>query len=183
MTILNKLKEKTRDAFQETKDAIQETTEALKEKTKDALQETKEALKEKTKDAFNETKEALKEKTDALKEKKGSLVDGAATKVLDSFARSYLNNYLDGIMEMHEIKLVRTRPVITFSLEGIPEYIHTAEVCKIEISDDGHTVTLGEFRCNTPCIENALNKFAARSYTVDDDKAALALVGVRKVLL
>lgn len=114
---------------------------------------------------------------------KGKIIDTTTSGVLDTFARSLVNKYLDGIMELHEIKIVNKRPVLTFSLEGVPEYIHTAEVGLLDISPDGRKVMIGDFKCNTAFIENALNKFAARTIDIPDDKAALALAGVRKVLL
>lgn len=120
---------------------------------------------------------------DIFKETKDALVDSATTRILDSFARTYINGYLNGILEVHEIKIAKKRPVITFTLEGVPDYVHTAQVGRIEISEDGRKLELGDFRCNTPFIENALNKFAAGSFAIPNDKAALALAGVRKVLL
>lgn len=120
---------------------------------------------------------------DSIKAKKDSLIDAGATKVLDTFARTLINKYLEGILEFQSIKLENKRPVLSFMLAGVPNQVFTAEVGLFDISEDGKKVMFGNFKSNTLFVENALNKFAARTIDIDDDKAAAALAGVKKFLL
>ena len=120
---------------------------------------------------------------DTIKAKKDSLVDAGATKVLDTFARTLINRYLDGILEFQSIKLENKRPVLSFMLAGVPNQVFTAEVGLLDISEDGRKVMLGNYRSNTLFVENALNKFATRTIDITDDKAAVALAGVKKFIL
>ena len=120
---------------------------------------------------------------DTLKEKKNAMVDKAASAALDGFARDFVNQYLEGILELQSIRLEQKRPVLTFTLAGIPDQLHTAEVHTIDISEDGHKIWLSNFKSNTLCIENALNRFVPESIDIPDDKAAMAMVAVKKLIL
>ena len=120
---------------------------------------------------------------DTLKEKKDAMIDMAASTALDKFAREFVNRYLEGILELQNIKIEQKRPILTFTLAGIPGQVHTAEVHRIDISEDGHKLSLANFKSNTLCIENALNRFVPESIDIPDDTAAMALAAVRKILL
>ena len=120
---------------------------------------------------------------DSIKAKKDSLVDAGATRVLDTFARTLINRYLDGILEFQSIRLENRRPIMSFMLAGVPNQVFTAEVGLLDISEDGRKVMLGNYRSNTLFVENALNRFATRTVDITDDKVAVALAGVKKLLL
>ena len=110
-----------------------------------------------------------------VKEKKDAMIDMAASTALDKFAREFVNRYLEGILELQNIKIEQKRPILTFTLAGIPGQVHTAEVHRIDISEDGHKLSLANFKSNTLCIENALNRFVPKTIDISDDTAAMAL--------
>lgn len=107
--------------------------------------------------------------------------DGLINTTLNTLGKNLANKYLDGIMELKEVKMSNKKPMMVFTLNGL-DHEFTAEVGCFSISEDGSKVMFGDYHSNMPFIENALNKFAAKTIEISDPKAQTALVLVRKVL-
>ena len=107
--------------------------------------------------------------------------DGLINTTLNTLGKNLANKYLDGIMELKEVKMSNKKPMMVFTLNGLDNEF-TAEVGCFSISENGDKIMCGDYHSNMPFIENALNKFAAKTIEISDPKAQTALVLVRKVL-
>ena len=108
--------------------------------------------------------------------------DGLINTTLNTLGKNLANKYLDGIMELKEVKMVNKKPTLLFTLHGLAGVEFTAEMGCFAISENGDKIMCGDYHSNMPFIENALNKFAAKTIEISDPKAQTALVLVRKVL-
>ena len=105
-----------------------------------------------------------------------------ANALLNTVGREHANQYLDGIMDVREVRIVDGRPTVTFTLAGIPEHELTATVGTVDISEDGRSVRLGDFSSNAAFLENALNRLVTRPIPIRNAWAALVLRMVRSFL-
>ena len=105
-----------------------------------------------------------------------------ANALLNTVGREHANQYLDGIMDVREVRIVDGRPTVTFTLAGIPEHELTATVGTVDISEDGSSVRLGDFSSNAAFLENALNSFVTRPIPIEDTRVAFALRKARSFL-
>lgn len=109
----------------------------------------------------------------------GSMFDKAkekaATLALNTVGRSIVNTNLSGIVEFREIRVEDGRPVLHFTLEGLPDREIKAVVHSITIAEDGTSVTLANYESDMPFVQNALNRFASLTVPVKDASVARAL--------
>ena len=110
------------------------------------------------------------------------IVDAGGSKVLDSYGKEIANNFLKGIATVKSVKLENKKPVITVTLEGMPDWDITINVGILSINEDGTKIMLGDYSYDMAFIQKALNKYAVLTIDIDDPKIVTALKAIRKVL-
>ena len=112
----------------------------------------------------------------------GGILTDSVNALLNSVGKDLAQKYLDGIMELKEIRIVDKKPAMIFTLTGMPDRELTATVGTVDISEDGSSVRLGDFSSNAAFLENALNRFVTRPIPIEDTRVAFALRKARSFL-
>lgn len=109
-------------------------------------------------------------------------VDAGGSKILDSYGKDLANRFLTGIAAVKSVRLENKKPVAVITLEGMEERDIIIKVGMISINEEGTKLMLGDFSSDMPFVENALNRYAARTIEVKDPKVIMALKALSKVL-
>ncbi|MDO5537877.1 MAG: hypothetical protein Q4F72_10165 [Desulfovibrionaceae bacterium] len=108
---------------------------------------------------------------------------GPASAALNTFLKPALQDYLEGIVVIEEIRLKDKRPELTVELVGLPGTKADIRINRLEISDDCEKVTVGAYESNLPFLKNALNKFAETTIELPDNAAVRKGLGLVKTIL
>ncbi|MDO5537919.1 MAG: hypothetical protein Q4F72_10380, partial [Desulfovibrionaceae bacterium] len=75
-----------------------------------------------------------------------------------------------------------SRPEMDVELEGLVG-VHTIRINKVEFSEDGSRMSVGDYASNTVFLQNALNKFAQTTLDLPDNPYRQTVVDLLKKYL
>lgn len=82
---------------------------------------------------------------------------------------------LRGIAVIREVSLKNSRLCLVIELAGLEDRPVEVELGNFSISGDGASVAVGEVRSNMPFVENALERFMPRTFSVPESARAAVL--------
>lgn len=113
----------------------------------------------------------------------GFIKDKASQVALDTLKDKIINPQLEGIGKVTSIGLDGKHINLEVVLEDLETTPITIVCQTVRIADDGASILMGNFRSNKKFAENALNRFASKTYPVPDKPMLRpALVAVKKVM-
>lgn len=108
--------------------------------------------------------------------------NGLANLMADSAAKNLINRHIARYGKITSLVFKNGEIQAALVLNGLDDREITISCASVDIAEDGSQVSLGDFRANVPCVEQALNDFCTRTFKVDSERAQLALVAARKLL-
>ncbi len=97
---------------------------------------------------------------------------------VSTIIKTYGHSYLDGILEVTDV----TYPSLKFRLVGVPDRTFSATIGKIEISEAGDQIRIGDFRSDTEFVETALNRYVPDVIEISNSAVQAVLSKARNVL-
>ena len=102
---------------------------------------------------------------------------------MEGLKKTLINPAIKGIGEITDITFKNRELRLTLLLDGLEDKPVEVICRSVFISPAGDSVTVGDFSSNMPFAQNALNRFAARTYEVPDNPLAkTALKTARKFM-
>ncbi len=105
---------------------------------------------------------------------KNAVINTAVNTIIKTYGRSYL----DGILEVTEVAY----PSVTFRLAGVPDRTFNATIGRIEISEAGDQIRIGNFRSDTEFVETALNRYVPSVIEISNSAVQAVLSKARVIL-
>lgn len=112
----------------------------------------------------------------------GSVKDKALNAALDSLVRDAANKAIADYGTLRRLQFEGGVLKGKVVLHGLEEREIDISCATVEISPNGTSIRLANFRSNLAFAEKALNNFAARSYTVTSPPLQKALQAIRAML-
>lgn len=89
---------------------------------------------------------------------------------LNGLKDSVINPHIKGLGTVHSLDIQDGKLMLSATLDGFDDTLISITCNKFQIASDGSSVTLGDFTASKPFAENALNRFAAKTFEVPDNK-------------
>lgn len=110
------------------------------------------------------------------------LMEKLANTLADSAAKDHINKHIAKYGKLKSLFFKDGEVRASLLLNGLDDREITIACTSVDIAEDGSQVSLGGFRANLPCVEQALNDFCTRTFQVPAGGARIALIAARKAL-
>lgn len=108
--------------------------------------------------------------------------NGLANLMADSAAKNLINQRIANYGKLKSLFIKDGEIKASLLLNGLEEKEIFISCASVDIAEDGSRISLADFTANVPCIQQALNDFCTRSFSVNSRGAQAALIGARKLL-